>query len=114
MKTLTSRYVSNQIFKPENNVPKTAYVPDTQGVIEFCDYVSSDTVDGDIDADIAQFIVTLTQNNETRFKEGMYWYRTPESIFQLYSALNHKRAEHIRTSFRYAWSKWVFNISNDC
>lgn len=113
MKSLTSRYVSNQVFRPDNQEPKTPYVPDPQSVIDFCDYVSSDTVDGDIDVDIAQFIVTLAKNNETRFKEGSYWYRTPESLFQLYSALNHKRVEHIRTSYRYAWSKWVFYSYSD-
>lgn len=112
MQLLTKRYISDTVFHPSETpsslrkgTPKPRYQPDELPLIDYADFIPAERIEDDIDTDVAHFIVTLMKKNETRFMEGTYWYKTPESLFQLYSALNHKRASHIRQCFQYAWSK---------
>lgn len=112
MKSLTSRYRAGLVFsskdlpKDKLRTPKQAYVPKPQPAITLKSLKSAESIKEDDDPMVSRFITVLLHKNETRFMNGMYWYRVPESLQAAYQELNKKRSEHIRNVFEFAWSSY--------
>ena len=112
MQGLTKRYEEGSIFHPRDiakvrfRAVKQAYKPEPQPAIQLRPFISAESLDTAIDPAVSRLISTLLKKNETRFMEGLYWYRVPESLYEQYTDVNRQRANHIRDVFEFAWSRY--------
>lgn len=117
MKLLHKRYLTNTVFHPtrtpasiSSSYTPQVYEPEKRPLMEYVDFRTWNYVEEDVDEEVSDFIVSLWNMNTTKFSEGTYWYKTPESIYPEYEELNKKRANHILNSFQFAWSRFILII----